>query len=167
MIGDRRTSSKGRKTTQVTVYFGCSMLGGYAVVSREDLAEFPKLITDLGYRLASDHQTQPGVLEREAKLNPTVIHDRDYLWLLDSDLGVFEISNPSLGVGSEISDMIHAGKPILMLFKHGLEDKVSAYLRGKAESKYVANPIECHAYRDLADAGGRIRAFIDSIQQSS
>ena len=144
----------------MTVYFGCSMLGGYAVVSREDLAEFPKLITDLGYRLASDHQTQPGVLEREAKLNPTFIHDRDYQWLLGSDVGVFEISNPSLGVGSEISDMIYAGKPILMLFKHGLEDKISAYLRGKAGSKYVPSPIECHAYRDLADAGGRIRAFI-------
>jgi len=160
MIRDHRTSSKGTKTKRVTVYFGCSMLGGDAVVSREDLAEFPKLIKGLGYRLASDHQTQPGVLEREAKLNPTFIHDRDYLWLLDSDVGVFEISNPSLGVGSEISDMIYAGKPVLMLFKHGLEDKVSAYLRGKMGSKYVSCPIECHAYRDLADAGGKIGAFI-------
>jgi len=167
MQGNRRTPSEGRKTARVTVYFGCSMLGGYAVVSREDLAEFPKLITELGYRLASDHQTQPGVLEREAKFCPTFIHDRDYQWLLDSDVGVFEISNPSLGVGSEISDMICAAKPILMLFKHGLEDKISAYLRGKAGSKYVANPIECHAYKDLDDVRSRIKAFIDSVRQSS
>ena len=155
-----RTGEK--KTTTIIVYFGCSMLGGYAAVSREELAGFPKLIAELGYGLASDHQTQPGVLEREAKLKPVFIHDRDYQWLLDSDVGVFEISNPSLGVGSEISDMIYAGKPVLMLFKHGLEEKISAYMRGKAGSQHVACPVECHPYRDLEDAGARIREFIEA-----
>jgi hypothetical protein len=155
-----QTSSGVKKPAQVTVYFGCSMLGGYAAVSREEIARLQKRIAGLGYRLASDHQTQPGVLEREAKLEPSLIHDRDYRWLLDSDVGVFEISNPSLGVGSEISDMIYAGKPVLMLFKHGLEDKISSYIRGKVGSKYVVRPIECHAYRDLDDAADRIRVFI-------
>jgi hypothetical protein len=157
-----QTSSGVKKPAQVTVYFGCSMLGGYAAVSREEIARLQKRIAELGYRLASDHQTQPGVLEREAKLEPSLIHDRDYRWLLDSDVGVFEISNPSLGVGSEISDMIYAGKPVLMLFKHGLEDKISSYIRGKVGSKYVFRPIECHAYRDLDDAADRIRVFIAS-----
>ena len=152
----------GKKIRKVVVYFGCSMLGGYSLVPKEDIAGFPKLIRKLGYRLASDHQTQPGVLEREAKLEPAFIHDRDYRWLLDSDVGVFEISNPSLGVGSEISDMIYACKPVLMLFKQGLEERISSYLRGKAGSKYVSCPIECHAYSDLNDAGNRIRAFIEN-----
>ena len=156
-----------KKTRKIVVYFGCSMHGGYALVSSEDIAGFPKLIRNLGYRLASDHQLQPGVLEREAKLKPVFIHDRDYQWLLDSDVGVFEVSNPSLGVGSEISDMIYAGKPILMLFKQGLEERISAYLRGKAGSKYVACPVECHPYKDLDDARSRIKLFIDSVQQSS
>jgi len=156
-----------KKTRKIVVYFGCSMHGGYALVCREEIAEFPKLIQKLGYRLASDHQTQPGVLEREAKLDPAFIHDRDYQWLLDSDAGVFEISNPSLGVGSEISDMIYAGKPVLMLFKHGLEDRISAYMRGKAGSKYVTCPVECHPYKDLDDARSRIKVFIDSVRQSS
>jgi hypothetical protein len=149
-----------KKKREIFVYFGCSMLGGYAAVSREEIARLQKRISELGYRLASDHQTQPGVLEREAKLEPALIHDRDYRWLLDSDVGVFEISNPSLGVGSEISDMIFAGKPVLMIFKRGLEDKISSYIRGKVGSKYVSCPIECHAYADLNDAGNRIRAFI-------
>ena len=82
-------------------------------------------------------------MEREAKSGPLFIHARDYQWLLDSDVGVFEISHPSLGVGSEISDMIHAGKPVLMLFKRGLENKVSAYLRGKVGSKYVTDRVPC------------------------
>ena len=151
-----------KKIREVVVYFGCSMLGGYSLVPKEDIAGFPKLIRKLGYRLASDHQTQPGVLEREAKLEPAFIHDRDYRWLLDSDVGVFELSNPSLGVGSEISDMIYARKPVLMLFKQGLEERISSYLRGKAGSKYVSCPIECHAYSNLTDAGNRIRAFIEN-----
>jgi hypothetical protein len=146
---------------RITVYFGCSMLGGYSAVSREEIARLHKLIAQMGYRLASDHQTQPGVLEREAKLEPAFIHDRDYQWLLDSEVGIFEISNPSLGVGSEISDMISAYKPVLMLYKQGLKEKISAYLRGKVGSKYVTCPVECHAYSDLDDAGRRIKAFID------
>lgn len=151
-----------RKPANIVVYFGCSMLGGYAAVCREEIARLHRRISELGYSLASDHQTQPDILEREAKLEPSLIHDRDYQWLLDSDVGVFEISNPSLGVGSEISDMIYAGKPVLMLFKHGLEDKVSSYVRGKVGSRYVACPVECHAYSDLEAAGDRIRAFIDA-----
>jgi hypothetical protein len=149
-----------KKAEKVVVYFGCSMLGGYGAVCREEIALLHKRIAEMGYCLASDHQSQPGVLEREAKLEPAFIHDRDYEWLLDSDVGVFEISNASLGVGSEVSDMIHAGKPVLMLYKHGLEGKISAYLRGKAGSKYVSCPIEYHAYRDLRDAAERIRTFI-------
>jgi len=155
-----------KNNRKIVVYFGCSMLGGYALVSREDIAGFPKLIQKLGYRLASDHQLQPGVLEREAKLEPAFIHDRDFQWLLDSDVGVFEISNPSLGVGSEISDMIYAEKPILMLFKHGLEEKISSYLRGKAGSKYVTCRVECHPYRDLEDAGAKISEFIEAQDYS-
>jgi len=155
-----------KNNRKIVVYFGCSMLGGYALVSREDIAGFPKLFQKLGYRLASDHQLQPGVLEREAKLEPAFIHDRDFQWLLDSDVGVFEISNPSLGVGSEISDMIYAEKPILMLFKHGLEEKISSYLRGKAGSKYVTCRVECHPYRDLEDAGAKISEFIEAQDYS-
>ena len=145
---------------KVTVYFGCSMLGGYANVRREDLAEFPKVILELGHRLATDHQTQPGIIEKEALLEQAYIHDRDYRWMMESDLGVFEISNPSLGVGGEISDMIHMGKPVLLLFKKGLEKKVSAYPLGKNGSRFVTSPVECAAYGDMNEAREQIRRFV-------
>ena len=145
---------------KVTVYFGCSMLGGYANVRREDLAEFPKVILELGHRLATDHQTQPGIIEKEALLEQAYIHDRDYRWMMESDLGVFEISNPSLGVGGEISDMIHMGKPVLLLFKKGLEKKVSAYTLGKNGSRFVTSPVECAAYGDMNEAREQIRRFV-------
>ena len=145
---------------KVTVYFGCSMLGGYANVRREDLAEFPKVILELDHRLATDHQTQPGIIEKEALLEQAYIHDRDYRWMMESDLGVFEISNPSLGVGGEISDMIHMGKPVLLLFKKGLEKKVSAYTLGKNGSRFITSPVECAAYGDMNEAREQIRRFV-------
>lgn len=162
MIQDREKSSGRRKETdKTTVYFGCSMLGGYNNISRDELTEFPKLIVSLGYRVATDHQTQPDVLEREAKMDHTFIHDRDYEWLRNSDLGIFEISNPSLGVGGEISDMIHLNKPVLLLYKEGLEERVSAYVRGKQGSKFVKSPVECQNYRDMDDAKIKIQSFIE------
>jgi hypothetical protein len=162
MKNDNESSGRGMRAQPKTVYFGCSMLGGYTFVAREELAEFPGLITGLGCRLASDHQTRPGVIEREAKMDRTYIHDRDYAWELASDLGIFEISNPSLGVGGEISDMISMGKPVLLLFKRGLEEKISAYMWGKAGSVHVRSPVECHAYEDVEDARRIIRAFLNT-----
>lgn len=145
---------------KITVYFGCSMRGGDALVAREKLAEFPKIIKAIGCRVASDHPTQPGIIERERLLAETDIHDRDYHWLRESDLGIFEISNPSLGVGSEVSDMVHLNKPVLLLYRSDLEDSISAYLRGKTGSQFVETPLECYAYQNFTDAEVRIREFI-------
>jgi 8-oxo-dGTP pyrophosphatase MutT (NUDIX family) len=154
---------EGKTAQRTTVYFGCSMAGGYVNVKKEELAEFPGIIVKLGHRLATDHQTRPGIIEEEAKLHETYIHDRDYRWMMESELGVFEISNPSLGVGSELSDMIHLGKPVLLLFKKGLGKRVSAYIRGKCGSSFVKSPIECVAYEDMTEAGEAIRGFIDRL----
>ena len=93
-------------------------------------------------------------------MDPAYIHDRDYSWLLESDAGIFEISNPSLGVGSEISDMIHVGKPVLLLYREGLEAEVSMYIRGKCGSKYVDSLVICRPYRDMPAAGEHISEFI-------
>ena len=145
----------------VKIFFGCSMRGGYDAVSREELARFRQIIEKLGYELASQHQTQDWE-KSEAKLTKTDIHDRDYLWEIESDCGIFEISNASLGVGGEISDMIHLGKPVLCLFKKGLEDKISAYIQGKMGSQYVTTPFESYAYETLDEAKDRIKAFVES-----
>lgn len=144
----------------VKVFFGCSMRGGYDAVSREELARFPKIIEELGYELPSKHQTKEGIIQEENRLTTTNIHDRDYDWLMESDIGVFEITNGSIGTGEEISDMISLGKPVLCLYKKALVDKVSAYGRGKQGSKYVKTPFECYAYETLGEAKDKIKAFM-------
>jgi hypothetical protein len=66
-----------------------------------------------------------------------------------------------LGVGGEISDMIHLGKPVLCLLKRGLESSVSAYTQGQQGSKYVTTPFECYTYESMQDAKDKMRQFIE------
>lgn len=145
--------------TKKVVFFGCSMRGGHEVVSRGELAKLPDVIEELGYELASRHQTQKGIIAKEDEQTPPYIHDRDYRWLKRAHAGVFEISNPSLGAGAEIADMIHEGKPVLCLFT-GDNNVVSAYIRGKQGSEFVETPFECHIYTTLDDAKTIIARFM-------
>ena len=145
----------------IELFFGCSMRGGYGEVSKSDLAQIPDIIEELDHQLVSRHQTRDWQTE-EQPLSPTQIHDRDYAWLIGSEAGVFEISNPSLGVGGEISDLIHLGKPVLCLFKKGLEEQVSAYIRGKEDSEYVEIPFEVHSYETADDIRTIIKNFLET-----
>ena len=145
------------------VFFGCSMRGGQAKVSREELAKFPQMIQALGYTLPSTHQTEEGIVEREQALTTTHIHDRDYEWLLESRAGVFEITNSSIGAGGEISDMLSLGKPVLCLYKKSEENSVSAYCRGKKGSRYVKTYFDAYGYEDVEDAKNKIKSFLEHV----
>ncbi|MFA4855090.1 MAG: nucleoside 2-deoxyribosyltransferase [archaeon] len=143
------------------IFFGCSMRGGYANASREELIQIQGAIKELGFRLATEHQTKEGIFEEESRLNDAQIHDRDFKWLQESDIGIFEISNPSLGVGGEITDIVHLGKPVLCLFKKHLGKAVSAYIKGKQGSKFVKTPFECRPYQTIGEAKEIIRKFAE------
>lgn len=143
------------------IYFGCSMRGGFGSVSQDDLRKLQRAIKELGHELITEHQTSATFRADEAPHTNSYIHDRDYDYLLRARLGIFEISNPSLGVGGEISDMIHLRKPVLCLFRRGLEENVSAYIQGKKGSKHVMTPFECLAYESSEDAKDKIKRFIE------
>ncbi len=146
----------------VKIYFGCAMRPGRENVSEAELAELVKAIEGLGHELASKHTVQRGIVEAERKSLNTAIHDRDYAWLRESEAGIFEISNPSLGVGAEISDLLHLGKPVLCLFKKGFEKNVSGYVQGKQGSKFVGPRIECRSYLGREEAKAAIAKFLES-----
>lgn len=145
---------------KIKVFFGCSIRGGHGIVSQNDLAKIPDIIEELGHEVVSRHQTQEGIVKREDELATPDIHDRDYTWLSNADLGIFEISNPSLGVGGEISDILHLGKPVLCLF-YGDEKLVSAYIRGKEGSKFVKTVFICRCYSTIEEAKNIITQFIE------
>ncbi len=143
------------------IFFGCSMRGGRANLNREEILKVRSAIEELGHELISTHQLEKGILEKESKLASREIYDRDYNWLKEADAGIFEISNPSLGTGSEISDILHMHKPALCLFKKEIENSVSEYIRGKAGSEFITTPIECEGYESLAEAKQIIKNFVE------
>ncbi len=145
----------------VEIFFGCSMRGGFKEVSQEELRRIQKSIKGMGHSLVTEHQTSSTFMQDESSHTCTEIHDRDYGYLLNAKIGIFEISNPSLGVGGEISDLIHLGKPVLCLFKDGLQKSISAYIRGKQGSKHVKTPFEYYAYKSTSEAENKIKRFIE------
>lgn len=130
------------------------MRGGNPNVSRQEIIKIQNIIECLGFELATKHQTEPDIFEKEKKLTPKQIFERDLDWIKESDFCIFEISNPSLGVGSEISDALVLGKPVLCLFRKDLEETVSAYIQGKAK---------CFGYQSLEDIRNLISIFVKSI----
>lgn len=143
-----------------SIFFGCSMRGGREFVSRPDLAEIANIIEALGHRLVTHHQTKPGILAEEDAHTKTFIHDREYRRLQTADAGIFEISNPSLGVGAEISDMIAMKKPVLCLYRKDLYDMVSAHILGKEGSAFITTPYECYGYESSEGIRRKVEAFI-------
>lgn len=150
----------------LNVYYGCSMRGGYPNVCFDDLAEIARVIEKLGFHLESRHQTSVDYIEHDKRRHDNIIHDKDYTWLKEADFGVFEISNPSLGTGAEISDMIHMGKPVLCLYRREFKDKVSKYITGKHGSHHVLTKMECYEYHSIGEAMFAIKKFASEIKKN-
>ncbi len=140
----------------VKIYFGCSIRGGHSNVSIEELAYIVHEIKALGYTLMSELSENGNfIVDKDAE-----VHDLDYGWMKDADAGIFEISNPSLGVGAEVSDMVTLKKPVLCLYKKGVK-KISRYIIGKMNSKYVKSPVEVYEYQTLGEAKYAIKKFME------
>ena len=82
------------------IYFAGSIRGG-----RDDAKIYSQIIEFLQEygQVLTEHIGKINLNTKgESTLSDKQIHDRDMKWLLDSDLMVAEVTNPSLGVGYEI-----------------------------------------------------------------
>lgn len=78
----------------------------------------------------TEHVGAEGLAAVGESLADETIHDRDLEWLRESDIVVAEVSTPSLGVGYEIAHAIHAGKPVIALYRTGSARALSAMIAG-------------------------------------
>ncbi len=83
------------------------------------------------------------------------IHDRDINWLLESEVIVAEVTNPSLGVGYELGRAFENGKKILCLYRPTKDKKLSAMIRGSNFTTYN--------YKSLEEAKHYIDKFFRDI----
>ena len=110
------------------IYFAGSIRGG-----RDGAEIYSQIIEFLqGYgQVLTEHIGKNDLNEMgESSLSDQEIHDRDMNWLIESDLMVAEVTNPSLGVGYEIGRAIEAKKKILCLYRESDNKRLSAMISG-------------------------------------
>ena len=135
------------------IYFAASIRGG-----RDDVliySELIKLLQKYGTVL-TEHVADKNLNDfGESLLDDEKIHDRDMNWLLESDIVIAEVTNPSLGVGYEIGRAIENDKKVVCLYKVKENKKISAMILG-------SNKIKSFNYRNLHE----LENFLNKIFQS-
>ena len=134
------------------IYFAGSIRGG-----RDDVGLYKKIIQFL--RLYGDVLTEhigDDNLnnEGEKNKNDVFIHDRDMKWMLDSDIIVAEVTNPSLGVGYEIGRAIEHNKKIICLYRKNEKNRLSAMIAG-------AGKIILIKYEDFSDLNLNLKRILN------
>jgi len=115
------------------IYFAASIRGG-----RQEVATYSKLIKLLRKygTVLTEHIADKKVnMFGELALSDEDIHNRDMNWLIESDIVVAEVTNPSLGVGYEIGRAVENNKKVVCLYRKKENKKISAMILGSNKVK--------------------------------
>lgn len=136
------------------IYFACSIRGGRTDQPfYEELVEHIKLHAEVLSEMFGD----PNLTEQGHKnMTDQQIWTRDVAWINDADGIIAEVTNPSLGVGYEISLAENLHKPVLALYRAREGNRLSAMING-SPSTTVLN------YENIQDVEDRIKSFIASL----
>ncbi|WP_319482718.1 nucleoside 2-deoxyribosyltransferase [uncultured Draconibacterium sp.] len=117
------------------IYFAGSIRGG-----RQDAALYEQIIQYLKTfgEVLTEHVGDPALTSiGDDGPNDQFIHDRDLEWLQSSDVIVAEVTAVSMGVGYEIGRAVEMRKPVLCLFREGLNVNLSAMIAGCAAIELI------------------------------
>lgn len=128
----------------IKVYFACSIRGG-----RDDAAIYEQIVQLLKSKVAVLTEIfADGKLTSMGMNKPSKqIYETDIGWIKEADALIAEVTNPSLGVGYEISKAEEWDKPVLCLYRPSPNKKLSALIEG-SPGVVVA---EYHSIVDLHD----------------
>ncbi len=129
------------------IYFAGSIRGGRK--DRKIYLEIIQYLKNYGTVLTEHIGELALDSDGEKLINDKHIHDRDMDWLLQSDIMIAEVTNPSLGVGYEIGRAIENNKKTICLFRKNQNQKLSAMIRG-------SNSLICIDYSNLEDLKSQI-----------
>ena len=133
------------------IYFAGSIRGG-----RDDAEIYSQIIEFLqGYgQVLTEHVGKKDINAMgESTLSDKQIHDRDMKWLLESDLMVAEVTNPSLGVGYEIGRAIENNINLICLYRELSDKNLSAMISGSKDIKIIR-------YTDFKDIKNHINHIL-------
>ena len=113
------------------IYFSGSIRGG-----REDADIYRQIIhylQNFGHVLTEHIGDSSLDSSGESKIDDQKIHDRDIELLLESDIIIAEVTNPSLGVGYEIAKAIDYKKKVVCLYRKKGNERISAMILGSPD----------------------------------
>tara|TARA_Y100001960_G_C14567875_1_gene774205 strand:+ start:502 stop:915 length:414 start_codon:yes stop_codon:yes gene_type:complete len=137
----------------MNIYFAGSIRGGRK--DRETYLKIIKYLSNYGNVLTEHIGDSKLDSMGENEMDDKKIHNRDMQWLIESDLLIAEVTNPSLGVGYEIGRAIENRKKILCLFRENHGQKLSAMIAGSADLK-------CIKYSSIEDLKKKLIIFFQS-----
>jgi glycosyltransferase involved in cell wall biosynthesis len=139
------------------IYFCGSIAGG-----RQNAAVYRVIVEHLelvGHEVLTKHVAMSDVLTWEQTKTSQEVYARDMAWLRRCDAVVAEVTSPSLGVGYEIAEALHLGKPVLCMYREGTA--LTKLLTGNTEPGLVVL-----AYTSDAELLSAVEAFLGTIGKS-
>jgi len=110
------------------IYFAGSIRGGRD--DAEIYVQIIKFLQNFG-EVLTEHVGSDELMDKgESHISDKDIHDRDMKWLIESDIIIAEVTNPSLGVGYEIGRAIELNKKIICLHRTKTGKRLSAMIGG-------------------------------------
>lgn len=121
------------------IYFSGSIRGG-----QQDTDLYAELIQELKQygTVLTEHIGSKTI---DTTMTDKEIHDRDVMWVKESDIVIAEVTVPSLGVGYEIGRAIDMNKPIICLYRSINGKATSAMIRGCSD-------LQCFEYANISEA---------------
>lgn len=132
------------------VYFSGSIRGGRRL--QPLYARIVAFLQERGLDVLTAHVADPNVLSKDwgPGVRASDIYVRDLRWLATCDVLVAEVSTPSLGVGVELAEAQHLGKPVICLCEHDVA--LSAMVSGNEYYHHIRYRDEADLFPRLADA---------------
>ncbi len=112
------------------IYFAASIRGGRD--RAEICTQITSLLTQYGVVLTEHVGDASLTSAGEDTKTDEFIFVRDKRWILEADVVVAEVTNPSLGVGWEIAYAESISKQVLCLYSAGAEKRLSAMIAGNS-----------------------------------
>ncbi len=135
------------------IYFAGSITGGRNYESvYQVIVDYLK---HLGHTILTEHVAYPsqGYLKDYQE-----VFKSDMLMLNNSDLLIAEVSCPSTGVGYEVASALYLDKPVLCLYKEGVE--ISSLIKGNTKKK-----ISVYSYLSETELLNIIKRYLNEFPE--
>jgi adenylate kinase family enzyme len=125
------------------------------LVTKQDIKSHTMILKELFRTVHNDHLGSDNDQIDANHLDDVSIYLKDHIDLVNSDLVIADVTNPSLGVGKMICEGLYLNKPVLCLCREGA--KISAMINGDKR-------ITVRFYKDLESYRECIVRFLNPLK---